>query len=87
MRQTRDGPKPYALKDIGLTWGDPRKFMDELNPILWNLVLLAKWGSYDFEGFERLHRLYADDFWARIQGKAPVKEEEAFQDAASVFES
>lgn len=76
MRATADGPKLFPLAEIGLTWGDPKKFMDNLDSVLWDLVLLTTWGSYDVKGFERMHRLYADDFWARLLGKKPVEEEE-----------
>lgn len=72
MRATKDGPQLYPLVDIGLKWSDPKSFLNQLEKILWDVVLLATWGSYDVDGFERTSRLYAADFWARLQGKPPV---------------
>lgn len=50
-------------------WGSPKEFLAPIDPVAWDVVLVATWGSYDAEGFEEMHRQYADDFWARIQGK------------------
>jgi hypothetical protein len=72
MKATKDGPKPYPLTDIGLKWNDPKHFLDRMNKVLWDVVLIATWGSYDVDGFEETSRLYAADFWARLQGKPPV---------------
>lgn len=72
MRAGENGPELYKLADAGLTWGSPRQFMDQLDPVLWDTVLVATWGSYDERAFDRAARLYAADFWARLQGKPPV---------------
>jgi AbiU2 len=73
MMVTKDGPKLFPLADIGLKWGDPKAFLDQIDQVLWDVVLLATWGSYDVKGFEQRSRLYAADFWARLQGKPPVE--------------
>lgn len=72
MRSGEKGLVLYPLEKSGLKWGTPREFMDQLDPIIWDVILLATWGSYDVEGFDQMHRLYAADFWARLQGKPPV---------------
>ncbi len=72
MVATKDGPKLHRLADIGLKWGDAKVFLNELDPIVWDLALLATWGSYAKDEFERIARLYAADFWARLRGKPPV---------------
>lgn len=72
MRAGKDGPKLYRLDQIGLTWDAPRRFIEQLDPVLWDVVLVATWSSYDDRGFDEMHRLYAADFWARLQGRHPV---------------
>ncbi|HEX3757046.1 MAG TPA: hypothetical protein VHV26_18400 [Rhizomicrobium sp.] len=72
MKITKEGPKLHPLSEIGLKWDDPRLLLEELDPILWDVVLIATWGSYDREGYEYRNRLYAADFWARLQRKPPI---------------
>lgn len=74
MRPGRDGYELFDLGKAGVKWGSPREFLDRLDRVVWDVVLIATWGSYDEEGFEKAHRLYAADFWARLQGKPPVRE-------------
>lgn len=74
MRPRKDGYALFDLGKVGLKWGSVREFLDSLDSIIWDVVLITTWGSYDREGFEKAHRLYADDFWARLRGKTPVKE-------------
>jgi len=73
MRAGRGGYELFDLGSIGLKWGSPREFLDRLDRVVWDVVLVATWGSYDEEGFEKSHRLFAADFWARLQGKPPIK--------------
>jgi hypothetical protein len=74
MRASEAGAELFPLSEIGLKMNDAAKFMDETEPFIWDVVLLATWGSYDAAGFENRSRLYAADFWARLQGKPPVTE-------------
>lgn len=72
MRGGKAGPVLYDVRETGLTWGSPREFTNLIERTIWDLVLLATWGSYDEGGFEEMHRRYANDFWARVQGIAPA---------------
>ncbi len=72
MRLGKSGPELFKLSDAGLTWGSPREFLDMLDPVLLDVVRLAAGRIYDVEGYDRRDRLYAADFWARLQGNAPV---------------
>lgn len=74
MRVSAAGAELYPLSEIGLKMNDATTFMDEIEPFIWDVVLLATWGSYDVASFENRSRIYAADFWARLQGKPPVKE-------------
>jgi hypothetical protein len=75
MRAGQDGYALFDLGSIGLKWGSPREFLDRLDRVVWDVVLIATWGSYDEEGFERAHRLFAADFWARLQGKPAINDD------------
>jgi hypothetical protein len=72
MRGGKSGPALYDVRDTGLTWGSPREFINMIDRSIWDVVLLATWGSYDEEGFDEMHRRYAKDFWTRVQGIAPT---------------
>jgi hypothetical protein len=74
MRASEAGAELFPLSEIGLKMNDAAKFMDETEPFIWDVAVLATWGSYDAAGFENRSRLYAADFWARLQGKPPVTE-------------
>lgn len=74
MRLEHDAYVLFDLGKVGLKWGSPREFLDRMERVLWDVVLIATWGDYDQEGFENAHRLYAADFWARLQGKPPVND-------------
>ncbi|MBN9545034.1 MAG: hypothetical protein J0I19_06150 [Alphaproteobacteria bacterium] len=74
MKATKTGAELHNLSDVGLKMHDARLFMEEIDPIIWDVVLLATWGSYDVSGFENRDKLYVADFWSRLQGKGPIKE-------------
>jgi hypothetical protein len=74
MRPGRDGYELFDLDKAGVRWGSPREFLDRLDRVVWDVVLVATWDSYDKEGFDKAHRLYAADFWARLQGRSPVQD-------------
>ena len=68
--------KTYTLVDLheaDIKWGSPKEFLALVEPVIWDVVLVATWGSYDVDGFKEMHREYANDFWARIQGKGPAE--------------
>jgi hypothetical protein len=69
MRGGNNGPRMFDPSDVNLTWGSVKTFVDQFDNVLWDVVLLATWGSYDEEGFEKTHHLYAADLFARLQGK------------------
>lgn len=77
MRSAGGALKVFQPADAGLTWGDPSAFMDQVEPVLFNVVLLATNGSYDLTRFKAVHAEYARDFWDRLrssgekQGKNP----------------
>ncbi|HEY5336874.1 MAG TPA: hypothetical protein VIJ85_01615 [Rhizomicrobium sp.] len=80
MRLTKDGPKLHPLSEIGIKYDDPKLFLKEVGPIIWDVVLITTQGTYDLPGYDHRNRLYAADFWARIQGNASVTDiDESFK--------
>jgi len=62
----------FKPDQVGLTSASPKDFFTIGDPVIWDVVSVARSGTYDVEGSDRMAHLYAADFWARLQGKPPV---------------
>lgn len=65
-------PELFRLADVGLAYGDARRFLKEIEAPLLDVVLVSTGASYTAEEFRKRSRLYAADFLARLRGLPPV---------------
>ena len=57
----------YDIGEFGLQWGDPAKYLEEIEELVFNLVLLVTQASYDPSDFTRMNHVYSLAMWERLR--------------------
>ena len=63
MRKTDEGYNSFDIKDLSLKYGQERKLLEAVRPIVDDLDLLVRNASFDWNSFFQIHEKDVCKFW------------------------
>ena len=72
----RPGRRParFDWAHLGIDWASLKSFIEQVRTPLFDVAFVVTRGTYALESLAVTNRLYAEDFWSRLQGIGPVNE-------------